>query len=57
MWAMQRYYHVSQWLKMGSGLLIVLTGYVQAITTNNYNTVTDFHTTKHSTLISSVHMH
>jgi hypothetical protein len=33
-------------------------GYLQAVTTNNYyNTVSDFHTIKHSTLISSVYLH
>jgi hypothetical protein len=30
---------------------------LQAVTTINYNPVTDFHTTKHSTLLSSVYLH
>jgi hypothetical protein len=32
-------------------------GYLEVVTTNNYNTIADFHTTKHSTLISSVYLH
>jgi hypothetical protein len=44
-------------IKMGFGLVILFTGYLQVVTTNNYNTVTDFHTTKHSTIISSVYLH
>jgi hypothetical protein len=32
-------------------------GYFLVITTNNYNTTVDFHTTKHSTLIASVYRH
>jgi hypothetical protein len=35
---------------MGFGLVIGFTDHVQVITTNNYNTVADFHTTNHSTL-------
>jgi hypothetical protein len=51
------YCHVSQWLKTGFGLVIGLIDHLQVLTTNNYNTVTDFHTTKHSTPISSVCLH
>jgi hypothetical protein len=32
-------------------------GYSPVVTTNNCNTITDFHTTKHSSLISSVYLH
>jgi hypothetical protein len=46
--------HVSQWLRRGFGLVI---GFLEVVTTINYNTVTDSHTTKHSTLISSVYLH
>jgi hypothetical protein len=31
--------------------------HLQVVTTNNYNIVTDFHTTKYSTLLSSVYLH
>jgi hypothetical protein len=41
------------WVRIGNWFI----GYLQVVTTNNYNTVTDFHTTKHSTLISSVYLH
>jgi hypothetical protein len=37
-----------------------VTGFInhpQVVTTYNYNTVTDFHTTKHSMLLSSVYLH
>jgi hypothetical protein len=51
------YCHVYQWLKTGFGFIIGFIAYLQVVTTNNYNTVTDLHTTKHSTLISSVYLH
>jgi hypothetical protein len=38
-------------------LVIGFTGYLQVVTTNNCNTVTDFHTAEHSTLISLVCLH
>jgi hypothetical protein len=43
--------------KNGLGLVILFTDHLQTITTNNYNTVINFHTTKHSTLLSSVYLH
>jgi regulation of enolase protein 1 (concanavalin A-like superfamily) len=51
------YCNVSQWLKMGFELVNGFIGYLQVVTTNNYNTFADFHTTKHSTLISKVNLH
>jgi hypothetical protein len=45
---------MSHWLKTELGLVI---GYLEVVTTNNYNSVTDIHTTKHSTLLASVHLH
>jgi hypothetical protein len=54
---MSEYSHVYQLLKMGFGLVIGFIGYLQVVTTTNYTTLTDFHTTKHSTLLSSVHLH
>jgi hypothetical protein len=51
------YCRVSQWLETGFGLVIAFIRYLHVETTNNYNTVTDFHTTKHSTLLSSVYVH
>jgi hypothetical protein len=51
------YCHVYGWLKTGFVLVIEFIGYLQVVTTNSYNTVTDFHTTKHSTLHFSVHFH
>jgi hypothetical protein len=44
---------------MGIGLVIVIgfIGNLQVVATNNYNAATDFHTTKHSTLIFSVYLH
>jgi hypothetical protein len=53
----EKYCHVSQWLRRGFGLVIGFINNLLAVTTNNYNTVTDFHATKHSTLISSVFLH
>jgi hypothetical protein len=35
---------------MEFGLASAFTDHLQAVTTNNYNTVADFHTTNHSTL-------
>jgi hypothetical protein len=49
--------HVLQWLKTGFGLVIGFIDHLQDVTTNNYNTVTDSLTTKHSTLICSVYLH
>jgi hypothetical protein len=39
------------------GLVIGFINYLQVVTTTKYNTVTDFHTTNHSTLIFSVYFH
>jgi hypothetical protein len=41
----------------GFGLVIGFINYSQVVTTINYNTVPDFYTTKHSTLIISVYLH
>jgi ribonucleotide reductase beta subunit family protein with ferritin-like domain len=54
---MLKYCHVYQWLKTGFGLVIKFLNHLQAVTTNDCKTVTDFHTTKYSTLISSVYLH
>jgi hypothetical protein len=51
------YCHVSQWLKTRFGFVIRFIDLLQVVTTINYNTVPDFHTTKHSTLLSSVYLH
>jgi hypothetical protein len=51
------YCHVYSWLKTGFGLAIGFIDHLQVVTTNKYNTVTDFHTTKHFTLIPSVYLH
>jgi hypothetical protein len=48
---------VSQCLEREFGLVTGFIGYLRVVTTNNYNTVTDFLTTKYSTLISSVYLH
>jgi hypothetical protein len=48
---------VSQWLRRGFGLLVGFIGCLQVVTTINYYPSVDFHTTKHSTLISSVYLH
>jgi hypothetical protein len=48
---------MSQWLKTGFGLVIGFINQLQVVTRNNDNIVTDFHTTKHSTLISSIYLH
>jgi hypothetical protein len=42
---------------MGFGLVIGFINHLQVVTTINYNTVPDFHTTDHSTLISLVSLH
>jgi hypothetical protein len=47
-------WHVYQWLKTGYGLVNRFVRYSQVVSTSNYNTVTDFHNTNHSTLIFSV---
>jgi hypothetical protein len=41
----------------GFGLVIRLINHSQKVTTINYNTVSDFYTTKHSTLTFSVYFH
>jgi hypothetical protein len=41
----------------GFGLVIGFINHSQVVTTTNYNTVPDFYTTKHSTLIFSVYLH
>jgi hypothetical protein len=43
--------------KEGVRMVIGFIGYLQVVTTNNYNTVTDFHNTKQSSLLSSVYLH
>jgi hypothetical protein len=48
------YCHVYGWLKTGFGSVIGFIDHSHAVTTNNYTTVTDFHTTKHSTIISFI---
>jgi hypothetical protein len=37
------YCHVSQWLRRGFGVVIGFIGYLQVVTTNNYNTIADLH--------------
>jgi hypothetical protein len=56
-WKSGFYCHVSQWLRLGFGLVTGFMEYLQVLTINNYNTITNFHTTKNSTLISSVDLH
>jgi hypothetical protein len=51
------YGHVYQWLRRGFGLVIGVVNNLQPVTTINYYTIADLHTTKHSTLISSVYLH
>jgi hypothetical protein len=48
------YFYQCQWLKTEFGLVIGNIGYIHVVTTDNWNTVIDFHTTKHSTLLPSV---
>jgi hypothetical protein len=43
--------------KDGDRIVIGFINHLQVVTATNYNTVTDFHTTKHSTLLSSVCLH
>jgi type IV secretory pathway TrbD component len=57
MYILLLYCHVYQWLRRGFGLVIWFINHLQVVTTINYYTITDFHTTKHSTLISSVYLH
>jgi hypothetical protein len=42
---------------MGFGLVIGFINNLQAVTTSNYYTVTDFHSAEYFTLISSVYLH
>jgi hypothetical protein len=53
----KKYWHVYQSLKTGFELIIEFTDHLQVVTTINYKTLPDFHTTKHSTLISSDYLH
>jgi hypothetical protein len=46
-----------RWLKSDFGLVIGFTDQLQVVTTINCNNVPDFHSRKHSTLISSVYLH
>jgi hypothetical protein len=41
--SMFKYYHVLHWLRRGFGLVIGFIGYLQVVTTNNYNTIADLH--------------
>jgi hypothetical protein len=50
------YCHVYHWLNTKFELVIGFIGYLRAVTTNNFNTVTDFHSTEHSTLLTSVYL-
>jgi hypothetical protein len=49
--------HVHGWLKTGLGLVIGFINNFQFVTTINYYTSVDFHTTKDSKLISSIYLH
>jgi hypothetical protein len=40
---LKKYRHVSQWLRRGFVYVIGFIGYLQILTTNNYNTVADLH--------------
>jgi hypothetical protein len=51
------YCHVYGRIKTGFGLVIGFIDHLLVVSTINYNTVTDVHATKHSTLISSVYLH
>jgi hypothetical protein len=51
------YCHVYPWLETGFGLVIGFINHLEVVITTKYNTVTDFHTTHHSTLIHSVYFH
>jgi hypothetical protein len=51
------YYLVSQCLRTGFGLVIEFIDHLQVVTKINYTTVTDFHTTVHSTLASSFYLY
>jgi hypothetical protein len=53
----RKYCHLYQWLKIEFTLVTGFIDHLQAVTTIYYNNATDFHTTKHSTLISSVYLH
>jgi hypothetical protein len=48
------YCHVSQRLRRGFGLVIGFIGYLQVVTTNNYNTSADLHNLQslHTNLLS-----
>jgi hypothetical protein len=43
--------------KDGVRLVIGFIGHLQVVTTINFNAITYFHTTKHSTLLPSVDLH
>jgi hypothetical protein len=47
--------HLYEWLETGFGSVIGFINHLQVETTTKYSTVTDFHTTDHSTLIFSVY--
>jgi hypothetical protein len=51
------YFHVSKWLTTGFGFIIGFIDHLQAVTTNNYNTIANFHTSKHFTRLFSVYLH
>jgi hypothetical protein len=42
---------------MGFGLVIEFIDHLHVATTIKYDVVSDFHTTEHSTLLSSVYLH
>jgi hypothetical protein len=51
------YCQVSQWLRLGFGLVIGFTGYLKVVTTNNYTLLLIYTIYNHSTLIFSVYLH
>jgi hypothetical protein len=42
--------HETEWVEAGCGLDIGFIDHLQVATTNNYNTIADFHTTNHYNL-------